>query len=105
MGNVVAMVLVQVTALLGQVHRLPGADVFQINDRVGDSILRSNDEALQANFLLAIGIADLRILGDRKLKLARYWARPFHGPRDRSTVGNGNDFVVLRRREAYKREQ
>jgi len=92
--NVVAVLLVEVTALLGQVHSLSGGDVLEVDDGIGDAPFRTDDQAFEADVLLALGIADLRVFGDGEIQLARDWARPFDGAGDGATVGNGDDFIV-----------
>ena len=39
-----ALLLIEVPALLWQVHRLTGCDVLQIEDAIGDPALRPNDQ-------------------------------------------------------------
>jgi len=93
-GNVAAMVLIQVAPLLGQFDRLSGGNIFQIDDGVGDAALGSDDEAFEAGSLLAVRIADFRIFGYEKIKRAGGWTRPFDGAGDRSPIGDGNDLIA-----------
>jgi hypothetical protein len=50
---------------------LSGRDVLEIDDSVGHAAVGSNDQAIEANRFLAVGLADLRILGDGEIQLAR----------------------------------
>ena len=78
-GNVAAMVLIQVAPLLGQFDRFSGGNIFQIDDGAGDAALWTDDEAFEAGSLLAVRIADFRIFGYEKVKRAGCWgAGPDH---------------------------
>ena len=92
--DVVAMLLVEVTALLGEFQGLSGGDVLEIDDGVGHAALGSDDQAFEADGFLAIRIADLRIFGDGEIQLVRDWAGPLDGAGDGATVGDGDDFVA-----------
>jgi len=93
--NVVALFLVEMTALLGQIHGLAAGNVLQIDDGIGDAAFGADDQALQVGGLAGIGIADLRIFGDREVKVVRQRAGPFDGAGDGATVGDLDDLVVL----------
>ena len=92
--NVAAVLLVEVTALLGQIDGFAGRDVLEINDGIGDAAFRADDQAFEADVLLAVGIANLGIFSHRKIELMRHWAGPFDGARDGAAVGYRDDFVV-----------
>ena len=96
-GNVVTLLLVEVTPLLGQFHGLSGGDVLEIDDGVGYAALGADDQALEANRFLAVGVANLRILGNREIQFAGHRSRPFDGPGDGATVGDGNHPIVTLR--------
>lgn len=95
--DVTAMLLVEMTPLLGKFHGFPGGDVLKVDDGIGDAALGPDDQAFEADGLLATWIAYLRIFGNGKIKLARLWARPFYAAGDGATVGDGDDFVVVLR--------
>ncbi len=92
--DVAAVLLVEVTALLGQIHGFAGGDVLEIDDGVGHSALRADDEAFEVDGFFGVGIADLRILGDGKLERVGNRARPFDGAGNGAAVGDGDHFVV-----------
>jgi len=77
-GNVVAALLVKVTPLVRQVNSFSAGNILQVNDGVRDAALRSEDQALQVSGLFGVGIANLRIFGDGKVKGARSCSGPFH---------------------------
>lgn len=90
------MALVEMTALLGKFQRLAGGDILEVDDGVGNAALGTDDQALEADGFLAVRIADLRIFSNGKFEFVRHGARPFYGPGDGATVGDGNNFIVLR---------
>jgi len=67
-----------------------------VADAADESVqeLAEDDQALEADVLLVIGIADLRIFGDGKIELVRQRAGPFHRAGDGSAAGDGDDLVV-----------
>src|SRR5579859_1674315 len=85
---VAAVLLVEVAALLGQVHSLAARNVFEINDGVGHAALRTDDQTVEIRCLLRIGIADRRVFGDGEIEGAGNWTRPFYGAGDRASVGH-----------------
>jgi hypothetical protein len=93
--DVVALFLVQMSALLGQIHGLAAGDVFQIDDGIGHATLGAHDQALQVGGLAGIGIADLRIFGDGEVKVMRQRPSPFDGAGDGAAVRDLDDLIVL----------
>jgi hypothetical protein len=93
--NITALLLVEMPPLLRQLQGLPAGNVPEIDNRVGDSAVRPDDQSLQISGAFALGIADLRILGDRKVHRFRHGTGPFHGSRNRSAVADSDDFIVV----------
>jgi hypothetical protein len=94
MRNVAAVLLVEVTALFGQVHGFALADVLKVDDGVGHAALGSDDQALQIGRLFGLRVADLGVFGDGKLESVRNRPRPFHRTRNGAPVVDRDDFVV-----------
>ncbi len=92
--NVVAKVLIQVPPLFGKIKGFAAGNVLQINNRVGNSTLLPDDQALEVDGLLPVRIANLRIFRDGIFETSRHRTGPLHGPGNRSTVGYGDDFVI-----------
>lgn len=95
--DVAAMLLVEMTPLLGKFHRLSGGDVLEIDNGIGDAALGPDDQAFQADSFFATRIADLRIFRNGKIKLARLWPGPLYAARDGATVADGDNSVAILR--------
>lgn len=105
MRDVAAVPLIEVPALLGQVQGFAAADVFEINDGIGDAALRADDEALEIGHLFRIGVADLRVFGDGHSQGMRKRPGPLDGARDGAAVNYGDDFVGALRKSNRRGEK
>src|SRR5271166_893977 len=92
--NVAAVFLIQMAPLLRQIESFAAADVLEIDDRIGDSALRSHDQPLQVRGLLPVQIANLRVFGDGIFETMRHWSGPLYGSGNRSAIGYVDDFVA-----------
>ena len=81
---IAAVFLVEKAAWLGKIHGLAAGNIFQEDNGVSDSTLRTDDQAFHVTGFLGIGIADLGVLADCECCRVRY--RP--GPLDRTIDGS-----------------
>ena len=69
--NVVAMDLIEMPPLRGQVECFSARYTLEIDDGVGHSTLRTDDQALEVNCLPGLRVADLRVFVYREFCLVR----------------------------------
>jgi hypothetical protein len=90
-------------ALLRSLQSFAAGNVFQVHNGIGYAALRTDDQPLQINRFPGIGIADLGILGDRKVQNVGRWACPFHAAGNSSAICDGDNFVItLGSRQGYR---
>jgi hypothetical protein len=70
-GNVAAVLLVEMTAGFRQFERFTPRYVLEIYNRIGHPTLATDDETFEVCGFLGIRIADLGILGHWELDVAR----------------------------------
>src|ERR1700719_2912952 len=73
-------------ASVRKIHCLALGDVLQKHNRIGDASVGPNRQSLKVANLMRFGIANTRILGDRKFRSLRSGGGPFDGASDRSAV-------------------
>src|ERR1700752_2514416 len=73
-------------ASVRKIHCLALRDVLQKHNRISDASVGPNLQSLKVANLMRFGIANTRILSDRKFRSFRGGARPFDGAGDRSAV-------------------
>ena len=95
--NVMAMSLVEMSPLFGQIHGFSGRDILKVDDGIRKAALRPDDQPLEIDGLFGVRIADLRIFSDGKIERVRNGSRPFYGPGNRPTVADGFDPVAALR--------